>query len=501
MNAFRRAVDLARLIFGANPRRTLSSEQELAESRSLRPAAVSKQQAGELSPTQLESEAPGASDKRAPTEIQRYEYVPITLETRVQVDRAWLNCLVRAEPWQSLEKPNETELKETELSSTQLSARLFDLISHFSTEYNNLAGSKISLTPPSDVSEKVKKSKNITAVETTESVSFRRWRASTASWSLTGRSRGDTIEIYLVPASDVMMLSGAEAPIRLKLRLEQRKVSGHFIWTCDGLPVSSEELRVLMRFVFRDLVSTTQDQAQPSQSGSFIGEVVDAKLARSMEQLFAERENLAQKVVIQQEEIQKRIARDLHDAVISDVMAIKRNLASGKAMPRDISDALDAVVQRLREICYDLSPRDLSDWGLATVVEDMLEMMAQRTGADCSLNCDIDFPAMPSAVQLHIYRIIQESLNNAEKYARPTRVVVTMENVNNKMVVLIADDGKGFDTSAGADKPNRAGGYGMGSLRERADLIRCFYPTRLDLQSAPGKGTRVRLEIDISGFR
>lgn len=508
MKAIRRAVDLAILLFGGYPRRTLANESN-KDQASGRDARLSRSGAGASSSARDAGEGQGGvapdsgySDKRAPSEVQRYEYLPATLETRVQLDRGWLNCLLKADPWQGLSQLADADIREAELAANQLCSRMFDLISHFSNDFNSTAGSVISLTPPSDVTEKVKKSRNITAVETTESISFKRWRASTLSWSLSARARAGIIELYLVPASDVMMLSGAEAPIRMKLQLELRKLGTHYIWTYDGLPIAAEELRMLMRSAFRDLVSMTQEQAQPLQSKTTFENLDDAKLAKSLQQLVAERENLAQKVVIQQEEIQKRIARDLHDAVISDVMAIKRNLASGKAMPRDISEALDGVVQRLREICYDLSPRDLSDWGLATVIEDMLEMMAQRTGADCSLNCDIDIPVMPSAVQLHIYRIVQESLNNAEKYARPTRVVVTLEIVNNKFVVLVADNGQGFDTNAaGAGQATRAGGYGMGSLRERADLIRCFYPTKLDLQSALGKGTRVRLEIDLSSFR
>ncbi|MBX9720730.1 MAG: ATP-binding protein, partial [Candidatus Obscuribacterales bacterium] len=163
--------------------------------------------------------------------------------------------------------------------------------------------------------------------------------------------------------------------------------------------------------------------------------------------------------------------------------------------------SMEGIVRKLREICYDLSPRDLSDWGLTTVVEDMLDQMAQRTGIDCVLNCDIEMPVMPAAVLLHIYRIIQESLNNAEKYAEPTRVAVTIEMDKEKFVATIADNGKGFDQSTGSEKSGKEGGYGMGSLKERADLIRCFYPTKFFINSAPGKGSQVRLEIDMARFQ
>jgi signal transduction histidine kinase len=377
---------------------------------------------------------------------------------------------------------------------------LFDLVSHFAADYRTLTRQAISMTPPSEVSEKRKVAKTMSSVETTESVVFNRWRASTASWSLSCRERYGIIEIFLLPASDLMALSQAEAPLRLKLRLELLKVAGRLIWTCDSLPICAEDLRVLVRIIFRDLVSATQDQEQPVQT-SELGNVDDARLARSIEQLLIERQSLAHKVVIQQEEIQKRIARDLHDAVISDVMALKRNIGSRKLVPPDETlAALEIIVRKLREICYDLSPRDLSDWGLATVVEDMLDQIAQRTGIDCVLNCDIEIPVVPAAVLLHVYRIIQESVNNAEKYAEPTRMVVTLEMTGSIFGVIIADNGKGFESDAPTEPTGRSGGYGMGSLKERADLIRCFYPTKFWIKSAPGKGTRVRLEIDLAHF-
>ncbi len=443
-----------------------------------------------------------SADLRAVLEFDKYAKLAETFDTGVLQERGWLRCLRGAGEWQSINRLNKDtdDCEKSERSCRLLASRLYDLTSHFAAEYNQSGHLLISMTAPSEVSEKRKVSKAPGAAETTESIVYTRWRASTASWALSCRTRFDALEIFLLPASDLMALSQAEAPLRLKLRLDLFKVNDRFIWTRDSMPVSAEDLRVWMRMFFRDLVCATQDNEQPVQSSS-LSSVDDARLARSIEQLMFERENLAQKVVIQQEEIQKRIARDLHDAVISDVMALKRNIGSSVDFSTEESlKSLEIIVTKLREICYDLSPRDLSDWGLATVVEDMLDGMAQRTGIDCILNCDIDVPVMPAAVLLHIYRIIQESLNNAEKYAEPSKVAVTMEKEKEQFIVTVADNGKGFDLDSGKDKSRTGGGYGMGSLKERADLIRCFYPTKFYLSSAPGKGTRVRLEISLTRF-
>lgn len=384
-----------------------------------------------------------------------------------------------------------------------LCCNLFELLDNYAKRFNALVGSatlKISLTPPSEVSERRSVAGKWQAVEQTQQISYLRWRASTRSWSLSCRARESIVEIFLIPVSDAMLLSGAEQSFRQRLRVELVRHGESWIWTNDGLPVDGDDLRVHIRQFFKELIRASQDHKQPIQdllNNEPVGS--QQRLAQSINQLLLERQNLAQKVVIQQEEIQKRIARDLHDAVISDVMALKRSLSSDKPLAAaDTIKSLEAIVQHLREVCYELSPRDLADWGLSTVIEDILEHMAQRTGADCLLNCDVEIPLLPGVVELHIYRIVQELLNNIEKYAQATRVVVTIDLQKKNLLVTVSDNGKGFSVDDFGQREDKSG-YGMSSLRERTELISCFYPAHIDIQSEPGKGSKVVLEIDLSG--
>src|SRR6202000_192659 len=94
-------------------------------------------------------------------------------------------------------------------------------------------------------------------------------------------------------------------------------------------------------------------------------------------------------------------------------------------------EELDRVSQKLRDICHDLAPRDLIDWGLKTVIEDLLERVEERTGADCIFDCEGELPDFPYPVQLHIYRIVQELLNNVEKYAEASRIDVNIKVFEN----------------------------------------------------------------------
>lgn len=494
MKAFFKAIDQALLFFGLTSQK-LSSRAGKKESG---PVSLLQKHWSEDQPSRGGEGPSAGGEQKLEAELGKYSLLAEQLDTRVLTDRGWLRCLRGLDVWQSIARPGKDDLSFASQLTDALSLRFFELLSHLALEYNDLARAAISITPPSPVSERIKVVRVPGAAEVTETVSYTRWRISTSSWSLSCRSRCGCLELFLIPAQDIMALSRAEAAFRQKIKLELYKVADKLVWTSEALPISAEDLRVLGRRFFRDLVSATQDQEQPVQSvQSEIGGFQDARLARSIEQLRIERENLAQKVVIQQEEIQKRIARDLHDAVISDVMSLKRSITSDSELGSEsLLLSLEGIVRKLREICYDLSPRDLSDWGLSTVVEDMLDQMSQRSGIDCRLDCESDLPTMPSAVLLHVYRIIQESLNNAEKYSEATEVVVSIAIENGKFVVCILDNGKGFDLDD-MEKKSRSGGYGMGSLKERSDLIRCFYPTKLYISSMPQKGSTVRLEISV----
>ncbi len=418
-------------------------------------------------------------------------------------DNEWLQSISNTGEWHR--KPLKRAIgSETEQNRMQdLFYNLFELLSNFARQFNSMVGFanlKIGLTEPNCVTEKrlVRKTLALSTVEKTEEIAYERWRVSTRSWSISGRARNGVIEIYLVPSSDVMLLSDGEQTFRRRLRVDLREGPAHHVWMIDGLPAGTDDMRVAARQMFKELVRNTQENEQPLQEIGPEELTTDSSLQSSIAKLIAERQNLAQKVVIQQEDIQRRIARDLHDAVISDVMALKRDLASDtKRAPAEVIEALETVVQHLREICYELSPRDLGDWGIHVVLEDLLESIAERTGADCVLNCDIDIPALPGAVELHVYRIVQECLNNVAKYAEATRVVITIDFTGNTLSVLVSDNGKGFNPEKLPSRHLKSGGYGMTSIRERVELIRCFFPARLQITSTPNKGTQTRLELDL----
>ncbi|MFX5914904.1 ATP-binding protein, partial [Acinetobacter baumannii] len=88
-------------------------------------------------------------------------------------------------------------------------------------------------------------------------------------------------------------------------------------------------------------------------------------------------------------------------------------------------------------------------------------------------------------MQLHIYRIVQESLNNIEKYAQASRIIVQLEANAHNVKLILRDNGRGFVNPESDPRSKREGGTGLSGIKERTEMIRCFFPARLLVVSKP----------------
>jgi signal transduction histidine kinase len=226
------------------------------------------------------------------------------------------------------------------------------------------------------------------------------------------------------------------------------------------------------------------------------GLTAEEDLPSMLRELILQKQNLSFKIVSQHEEIRTNLARELHDTVIADLMMLKRYLSGDKELSRnEILEITNDVIRQLRDICYDSLPRQLQDLGLQASLKDLMERMQARTHIDCRFSCQGEIPSMSQPVNLHIFRIAQECLNNAEKYSNAREVSLAVKRDGDKLVFTITDDGKGFDQDSVAY--STTGGTGIGSLQERRDLIRVYYPAELHMHSSPGHGSRFVLELTV----
>lgn len=212
---------------------------------------------------------------------------------------------------------------------------------------------------------------------------------------------------------------------------------------------------------------------------------------------------LQKKIISSQEEERKRISRELHDdtgqSLTSLKLVLKRieevdDLAEAKKIAYDMREMLAETLEGVRALSRDLRPSVLDDMGLKVALERYLE--------DCSKRLDIclDFQVYglenwqpASYLSITIYRVVQEAITNIVKHAKASNVSVIMEKRANNVVVVIEDDGVGFDINNINSVENKEPSLGIFGMNERAHLI----GGDLVIESAVGQGTTVYLKIPL----
>ena len=192
-----------------------------------------------------------------------------------------------------------------------------------------------------------------------------------------------------------------------------------------------------------------------------------------------------------------RLARDLHDSVSQSLYSLSfmadalRNLAEQQQWGRMqsqlgfLQESAQQALKEMRLLVYELTPASLEAQGLANVIRQRLNYVEKRAGMETDLVVDGDL-SLPVAVQLGVYRIAQEALNNVIKHAYAKRVQVTLHTRPPGLWLQVKDDGVGFDLE------QQAPGMGQRNMRERAVQL----GGRLVIESQPGAGTCVMLTID-----
>jgi two-component system sensor histidine kinase UhpB len=199
------------------------------------------------------------------------------------------------------------------------------------------------------------------------------------------------------------------------------------------------------------------------------------------------------------EEERKRIARELHDetAQLLAALLIRIRLVRKADDPRALDTLLEdmrreigGALEGVRRFARGLRPPALDELGLIPAIESHVRSIRAITEIDLSLQADGDAGGLPLEAELAVYRIIQEALSNVVRHSGATRAAVRVAREPDRLVVTVEDDGQGFNVPE-----VRAAGRGLGlfGMGERA----AYLGGRVDVQSTPGTGTRVRAEIPL----
>ena len=274
------------------------------------------------------------------------------------------------------------------------------------------------------------------------------------------------------------------------------------------------DLKEVRRFNEAIDEALTESMHRFAREEDLLREELDAKAAKNTalvteirEQRAAEKKIAAlfQRLVSMQDEERQRISRDIHDQLGQQMTALQMTLDRLDAFGDEDSTRRDYVARArhlaeeirrsLHSLTWDLRPAGaLERFGLATALENLVSAWSERFG----IAADFQGPKpdtllLPLEVATNVYALVQEALHNVVKHAGARHVAVLLQARDQEAVVIVEDDGGGFDPALVLARPGNSG-LGLLSMRERASLC----GGTVDIDSAHGRGTTIFVRIPLS---
>jgi signal transduction histidine kinase len=209
-----------------------------------------------------------------------------------------------------------------------------------------------------------------------------------------------------------------------------------------------------------------------------------------------------QKVINTQEDERKRISRDIHDHLGQEMTALRLQLQSFREQlgnDAKLTEQFDKVMETAETldgtidfIAWELRPAALEELGLEAAINNYVKNWSNQFKANAEVRA-----AVPSdkrlalAIEVNLYRIVQEALNNIAKHAQASNVGVLLDKLEDKIVLIVEDDGVGFNLE---EKANEDKGLGLIGMGERAALVN----GEIEIESAIGSGTTIYVRVPAS---
>ena len=228
-------------------------------------------------------------------------------------------------------------------------------------------------------------------------------------------------------------------------------------------------------------------------------------IARDVTIKFKMRENMRfylQKVLVAQEEERKRIARELHDDTAQMLGSLSRQLdnfvrkknalsSSEILFLKDMQTQLNQGVQEVHRFSQALRLSLLEDFGLIPALRSLLKNLQETGGINAELTVEGEERRYRHELETMLYRIVQEAVSNITKHAQATKANVIISFGEDRIVVSVVDNGRGFTLPESINEFPRSGKLGLTGIQERTQLL----GGTLKLESSPGKGTTLTVEV------
>lgn len=203
-----------------------------------------------------------------------------------------------------------------------------------------------------------------------------------------------------------------------------------------------------------------------------------------------------------QEEERKRIAMDIHDGIGQMLTSLKFQIESidlgdnAKAAQKihEIELLIRDVIREVRRVTFNLKPTVLGDFGLQAALNVFIQEIGKLTDIRLAFKTTGEIDRLPQKIENNIFRIIQEAINNAIKYSGATQITITLEQLNEALIVSVSDNGRGFDAAlVDTRNTNIESGRGFFNMYERTEYLN----GQLSIDTQLEKGTTVTLKVPV----
>jgi signal transduction histidine kinase len=236
-----------------------------------------------------------------------------------------------------------------------------------------------------------------------------------------------------------------------------------------------------------------------------VGAVLWIHLLRRRLERQIEAQLLASEQILKRlEEERRRIAANLHDGLGQVLLAIKnqallvlQRAQSDSAIRErlnDISGATSQAIEEVRLITHGLRPYQLDRLGLTQAMRATVSRASANSSISFATRVEEIDGAFDKDSEIHVYRIVQEAINNILKHSSATEAAVVIKRRMNNVLLSIRDNGRGFDVASMQGSQSNDLGYGLSGIAERVRILK----GRFIIDSHPGKGTSLNLEIPCS---
>jgi signal transduction histidine kinase len=309
--------------------------------------------------------------------------------------------------------------------------------------------------------------------------------------------------IALVVTSGVTLV-GARllvAPVQRLTDAAQRIAAGDLrmpLHAAEGGEIGA--MATALEHMRRQLLDNIDDLAQ-------LNTTLETRVATRTEELGQQRalaQQLLHRAIAAQEEERARLAHELHDEIGQMLTAVQLSLDRlGKALPAESDVARERLGQvrslttqtlsDLRRVIADLRPGILDQLGLAPALDWVGEHTLRPLGLSVTVETQIAQKRLPPAVETILFRIAQEAMHNVARHSGANHLQVSLISTEHDVHLTLVDDGRGFSPSDIAAPFDHGRGLGLAGMHERASLV----GGRLEIKSAPGRGTTIHVIIPL----